>query len=208
MNVLIISSSSRHKSLSLRFSNYLQAELLRLIKSIEVEVVNFESFDFPFPTRERLNRNKLSDFQQQIVQNWEKADLVFFCLPEYNWTTNGEVLLLLEQLGTITFADLFDEKVFAMIGISSGRGGRMPALEVGKIVEKLISFLDKIALVSPKIFEAHEVGLNLDTLSKSTGNPIFNKGVEDFISYTIRFFNRWIGGSAKEEVALLATNKE
>lgn len=171
----------------------------RLLKSVNVTVANFEFFDFPFPGKERLNRKKLSVFQQNLVTDWEKADLIFFCLPEYNWTTNGEVLLMLEQLGTITFADLFEEKVFAMIGISSGRGGRMPALEVGKILEKLISFLDRIALVSPKIFEAHEVALNLDSNSKSTGNMVFETAVEDFIAYTVRFYNRWIQGSLKRK---------
>lgn len=200
MNVLIISASPRDESLSLRFSIYLKYEIEKHNPASNVQIIGFESFDFPSSGRSSVNPYQLSPFQKKLIEAWADADLVFFCLPEYNWTTSGEVFTLLEQLGTKSFSHLFDEKVFAMVGISSGRGGRIPALEVGKVIEKLISFLGKLAVVSPKIFEAHEVGLNLSESSLSVGNSAFEKWVADFIHYTLRFQNRWETGAKKKEL--------
>lgn len=206
MNTLIISASPRDESLSLRFSVYLKAEIVRHHAGGDVQIIGFEAFDFPSSGRAVVSPYQLSPFQRDLVDKWAKADLVIFCLPEYNWTTSGEVFTMLEQLGTSSFSNLFDEKVFAMVGISSGRGGRIPALEVGKVIEKLISFLGKMAVVSPKIFEAHEVGLHLREDSSSTGNPVFESWVIDFVRYTLKFQNRWESGAKKQESQALNLN--
>lgn len=195
MNILIISASPRKGSLSLRFAHYLKTTLIQFQTDTEVRILNFEEFDIPLSGRAILTRESLTGFQQELISSWEKAQIIFFCLPEYNWSTNGEVFIMLDQLGGRNFAHLFDEKIFAMIGVSSGRGGRIPALEVGKVVEKLISFLGKLSIVSPKIFEAHDVGKNLSELSVSSGNQVLEREVDDFVLYTYKLYNRWVKGA-------------
>jgi hypothetical protein len=49
-----------------------------------------------------------------------------------------------------------------------------------------------LSVLSPKIFEAHEIGQNLSEESVSTGNPVFESGVRDFARYTMKVARRWI----------------
>jgi chromate reductase len=142
--------------------------------------------------RQKLDYNTLSDYQKNLISKWQEAHLVIFCNPEYNWTTNGEVFTMLDQIGNKFFAHLFDNKAFAFVGTSSGRGGRLPALEVSKVVSKVISFQNRLSIISPKIFEAHEIAKNLNENGDSVGNPVFESGLAEFIQYTLAVARRWV----------------
>lgn len=192
MNVLIISSSARAESLTLRFSKYLQEIFLRVRPVSQADLVDFKGFDFPSLASSELNPAALTPFQQTLISLWEKADLVVFCCPEYNWSTNAEVYSMLEHLGSEQFAYLFENKVFASVGVSSGRGGRITGLEISKMVNKLISFLGKISIVSPKILEAHEVGHNLAENGDLIGHHRFALETKKFVDYTISLTLRWL----------------
>lgn len=191
MNILIVSTSpqknSSTKKVCLFLRNQLAAEGFD-----QVKLIDFENFDFPSIGEKSLNPDNLNLFQQSLVSAWAKADLVFIACPEYNWSVNGEVLTMLEQLGSRHFKHLFDQKVFAMVGVSSGRGGRLPALEIAKITNKLISFLGTLSVVSPKILEAHEVPQNLNAEGNSTGNAIFDREVRNFVRYSLAVADRWL----------------
>ena len=191
MKITIISTSLRKGSQTLRFSKYLLEIFKKQLSSLEVDIIDFELFDIPFIGRGKLDKDNLSDFQSRMVNLWDNANLVVFISPEYNWAPNGETFIMLDQLGNKSFEHLFDGKIFAFVGVSSGRGGRQPALDTAMVVSKLISFQNKLSIVSPKIFEAHEVGKNILENNTSSGNLIFEAGVEDFVKYTLRILNRW-----------------
>lgn len=196
MNVLIICTSQNKNGSTKKVSNFL-LEVFKKSGVNNCEIVDFEKFDLPSVAKEVLEPSNLSGFQSRLVSEWEKASLVVIASPEYNWSVNGEVLTMLEQFGSKKFKALFDQKVFAMVGVSSGRGGRLPALEIVKVTNKLISFLGVFSVVSPKILEAHEVPLNLDQFGRSMGNTLFDREVRSFVDYSIRVAEKWLVGETK-----------
>ncbi|RYF48836.1 MAG: NADPH-dependent oxidoreductase, partial [Cytophagaceae bacterium] len=127
MKITLISTSSRKNSNSLRFVNYVR-HLLTAEGQHEVSVVTFEHYDIPFVGQGSVKPDQLTPFQQELTSAWEAADLVLFAMPEYNWTAPPQATNAIHQLGGPSFKHLFENKVFAMVGISNGRGGRQPAL--------------------------------------------------------------------------------
>lgn len=192
MNIAIISTSPRKNSNSLKVARYIKSVLAE--QEDDLSLLHFEEVDIPMVGRKKMDQESLSEFQQRLIKVWGEADLVIFTIPEYNWTTSGELINAMHQLGTKPFADLFNGKVFALVGVSSGRGGRRPCLEMNILISKLISFLNQYSILSPKIFESHDTGKNLDAEGVSTGNEIYEKGVKDFVSYTLRIARHWHSG--------------
>lgn len=189
MNIAIISTSPRKDSNSLKVARYIKSVLAE--QEDDLSLFHFEEVDIPMVGRKKLDQENLSEFQQRLIKVWGEADLVIFTIPEYNWTTSGELINAMHQLGSKPFAELFNGKVFALVGVSSGRGGRRPCLEMNILINKLISFLNQYSILSPKIFESHDTGKNLDAEGVSTGNEIYEKGVKDFVNYTLRIATQW-----------------
>jgi chromate reductase, NAD(P)H dehydrogenase (quinone) len=192
MNIAIISTSSRKNSNSLRFSRYLQ-HVLTETDQHEVTIVSFEDYDIPFVGQAGIKPDALTPFQQDLIGAWTAADLVFFALPEYNWTAPPQATNTIHQLGGPPFKHLFDNKVFAMVGISNGRGGRQPALDMTTVVNKTISFTNSYGLVSPKLYESHETPANLDEDGQFVGHEIYAKTARAFIDYSLTVAQRWVG---------------
>lgn len=191
MRILIVSASPRRNSLTFRFCQFLKNSLLQSKSVEDVRVVDFDDFDIPVFGKGTVDRNSPTPFQRNLISAWQQADFVVFCSPEYNWTANSELFTLFDQIGRKDFKELFENKVFASIGVSSGRGGRQPALDVNRVLSKVISFLDAISVVSPKILEVHEGSKNIGEDFESLGNPVFNASVHDFIQYNLRLLNHW-----------------
>ena len=192
MKIAVISTSPRKNSNSLKVARYVK-NVLTEQGAKEVDIFHFEEVDIPMVGRGSLDKKNLTPFQQELYTTWNEADLIIFILPEYNWTLSGEIVNAMHQLGSKDFAHLFNGKVFAMVGVSSGRGGRTPCLDMTTLTNKLISFLNQYSIVSPKIFESHETGANLDQDGRSTGNPVYEKGVKDFVNYTLKVAWKWHG---------------
>ena len=191
MKVAIISTSPRQESNSLKVAKYLKS--LIAAHESDTTMFDFREIDIPMVGRGSLDPQNLSAFQQKLIKIWGEADLVVMAVPEYNWITSGELINALHQLGKKPFLNLFDNKVFALVGVSSGRGGRQPCLEVGMIINKLIGFNKEVSMVSPLYFESHETGQNLDEDGKPTGNETYAKGITEFVDYTLRVAKRWHG---------------
>jgi len=189
-----MAASPRQNSLTLRFSNFFKNEIEKN-ENCMVEVIDFEDFDVPVIGKGNFGIQHLTPFQSQIVAGWSKADLVIVCSPEYNWTANAELFILFDRFGNSDFRTLFENKVFTFVGVSSGRGGRQPALDLLKVVSKVVSFLGAISIVSPKILEVHEGNKNLDKDSNSLGNSVFEAETKSFIDYTLRLTHRWKNGN-------------
>jgi chromate reductase len=186
----IISASPQKDSNSLRFAKALQ-HLLAERSFIGVEVVNFETYDIPWVGAGNINLHQLTDFQQQLITVWEKSDLLFIVAPEYNWSFSPQLINALDQLGGKTFAHLFDNKVFAIAGVSSGRGGRQPAIQLTTVLNKLINFLDGDSVIVPRIFESQETDKMLDADGYFTGSEAYVKGANAFVEYSLRIAQRW-----------------
>ena len=191
MNIAIIATSPRKNSNSLRFSRHLQ-KVLQASNNQDTTIVDFHYFDIPSVGRGIINKDALTDFQRELLTAWEKADLVFFVTPEYNFTVNGDLLNALHQLGSKDFAHLFHDKVFAWAGVSAGRGGKNPCLDLTTVINKIINFSNQYSVVSPRIFESHETHKNLDENADSVGNKIYEDGVKAFLDYSLEVTKRWV----------------
>ena len=190
MKITVISTSPRQNSGSLRLAKMFASKLESKTGST-VRCVNMEDCDIPMIGRGALDAESLTAFQQEFLGAWGEADLVIFTIPEYNFSTGGEFINALHQLTGAAFAHLFDGKVFALAGVSAGRGGRLPALDIGVILSKNISFLNKYSIVSPKFFESHETQQNIDTEGQSMGNEFYDSTVDKFLDYTLTIAGQW-----------------
>ncbi|NJL13147.1 MAG: NAD(P)H-dependent oxidoreductase [Microscillaceae bacterium] len=189
MQTLVISTSPRKGSNSLRVANAL-AHLSQEAGG-EVKSLDFEAYDLPLVGQGGLKKDQLSDFQAKLIESLTQAQVILLAVPEYNWTTSGQLINAIHQLGNPDFGHVFDNKLFALVGVSSGRGGRIPCLEMTTLLNKMISFLNKQSIVSPRIFESHETPQNLDEQGQLLSNELYNKGLRDFVAYTFRLAQRW-----------------
>ena len=196
MKIALISTSSRKNSNSLRFVNYLRHILTEGSQHSdarhEVSVVTFEDYDIPLVGQGSVRKEALTPFQEELINTWEAADLVFFAMPEYNWTAPPQATNAIHQLGGPVFKHLFDNKVFAMVGISNGRGGRQPALDMTTVVNKIISFTNSYSIVSPKLYESHETDKNLDEQGHFIGHEVYERTARAFVDYTLNIAQRWM----------------
>lgn len=198
MKITLIATSSRKNSNSLRFVSYLR-HLLAEEGQHEVTILDFEHYDIPFVGQGAVKKDTLTPFQAQLINAWEAADLVLFAMPEYNWTAPPQATNLIHQLGGPAFKHLFENKVFAMVGISNGRGGRQPALDMTTVVNKLISFTNSYSIVSPKLYESHETDKNLDEHGHFVGHEVYERTAKAFLHYTLNVAQRWMAPSLVEK---------
>jgi chromate reductase len=190
MKVLVLSTSPR-AGLTLRFSQYLVRLLTETHPDLKVSLIDFREFDLR-PSGKGNFPDQDSPFQQNLLKQWAEARLIVFCSPEYNWTASAETFVLMERLGSRQFRNYFENKVFAVAGVSSGRGGRQPALDISRVLSKIIGFIPVESIVSSKILEVHDTGMNLDEHSLSRGNPVFEQAAGEFADYSIRLADRWM----------------
>lgn len=198
MKITLISTSSRKNSNSLRFVSYLR-HVLAEEGQHEVSIVTFEQYDIPFVGQGIVRKESLTPFQQELVGAWEAADLVIFAMPEYNWTAPPQATNMIHQLGGPAFKHLFENKVFAMTGVSNGRGGRQPALDMTTVVNKLVSFTNSYSIVSPKLYESHETDKNLDENGHFVGHEVYERTARAFLEYTLTVAQRWMSPSLVEK---------
>ncbi|UHG88993.1 NAD(P)H-dependent oxidoreductase [Spirosoma oryzicola] len=198
MKIALISTSSRKNSNSLRFINYVR-QLLTADEQHEVSIVTFEQYDIPYVGQGSVKPETLTPFQHELIDAWESADLVIFAMPEYNWTAPPQATNTIHQLGGPAYKHLFDNKVFAMVGVSNGRGGRQPALDMTTVVNKIISFTNSYSIVSPKLYESHETDKNLDENGNFVGHDVYERTAKAFVDYTLQVAQRWIGSEQLTE---------
>lgn len=198
MKIALISTSPREDSNSLRFVNFLN-HVLAEGGQHEASVVSFEQYDIPFVGQGVVDKDELTPFQAELIAAWEAADLVIFASPEYNWTAPPQATNTIHQLSGPAFKHLFDNKVFAMAGVSNGRGGRQPALDMTTVVNKIISFTNSYSIVSPKLYESHETHQNVDENGQFVGHPVYDKTARSFMEYTLNVVQRWMQPSLVEK---------
>jgi chromate reductase, NAD(P)H dehydrogenase (quinone) len=183
MQVAVISTSPRGGSSSLKVARAVAHAAQAAGHT--AQVIHMEQCDIPMVGRGSVDPAQLTDFQRIFTDQWAAADLVIFTLPEYNWTNGGEFVNMVHQLGGKAYAHLFHQKVFGLVGVSAGRGGRLPAIDASVLLSKIIAFTGGVSVISPKIYEAHEVPKNIDSNGNSLGNEIFDRGLVDFVGYSL-----------------------
>lgn len=193
MQILILSGSSRKNSNSLLVSRYL-TNLRTKQENLNFTVIDIADEQIPTVGRGSIDPENLTDFQKNLIEKWNHAALIIVTAPEYNWSTNAELINLAHQLGNKNHAYLFNNKVFAFVGVSTGRGGRQSALELMMIFNKIISFTNNQSIVCPKLWESHETHLNIDTASLQSDNKVYTESAQNFLEYAIEMAKRWQAG--------------
>lgn len=193
MHITLLATSIRPHSNTLRFIHFLQ-HLLAEHPQHSVSVVSFENYDLPFVGQAVLKPEQLTPFQKTLIDAWEKADLVIIAMPEYNWTAPAQATNMIHHFGGPAFKHLFSNRTFALAGISNGRGGRQPALDVGVVLNKMISFTNSDSIVSPKIYESHETDKNLNPDGTFAGHEVYDNTARNFLNYSVSVAQRWLSG--------------
>lgn len=187
MNICIISGSSRMGSNTLKVAKAIR-NLLN--KNYKINFIDFQENDFPSIGRKKIDKTNLTNFQRNFANFFKDSHLIIFCIPEYNWTTNPEVINVLHQIGSKEFMECFENKVFAIVGVSTGLGGRRPAIEITTLLNKIISFMGAIAIVSPLILESHKTEENISFDGNFLNKEIENKFI-NFLDYTLKITKKW-----------------
>lgn len=188
MNVCIISGSARANNNTIRVGKAIASQYGT---GHSVTLVDFQQYDIPLIAQGDIMHEELTPFQKGMVKAMEEAQLIYIITPEYNWSTTPEILNWLHRFGDKNYTRLFDEKVFALVGVSTGKGGKAPALHLTGILHKIISFLELQSVVSPKLFESHFTKDVLDENGVSQGNVMYDHGLASFIAYTNQIAERW-----------------
>ncbi|MCS7204796.1 MAG: NAD(P)H-dependent oxidoreductase [Leptospiraceae bacterium] len=194
LNIAILSGSSRKGSNTIKVAKALKHLLQQNEIVDQIYLIDMVDSDIPLVGRGEINKEFLTPFQRQLVYSFENSELILLCLPEYNWITNPEVINLFHQLGTKEFFSCFHLKVFATIGVSSGRGGRRPCIELHTLLNKIISFMGAISVVSPLILESHETDKEFDEegnfLNRQNRGIYYEKFI-NFTDYTLKLSSKW-----------------
>lgn len=190
MNICIISGSARANNNTIRVAKAI-AERMQLLGHT-TSLVDFVGYDIPLINQGEITPESFTPFQQHLTNSMIVANAILVITPEYNWSTTPEILNWLHRFGERRFAAHFQDKVFATVGVSTGKGGKAPAIHLHSVLNKIISFTNLDSVVSSRIFESHFTKDVLDEHGKSLGNPMFDAGLNDFIDYTLRITARWV----------------
>lgn len=191
MKLTILSSSPRPRSNSMRVAKAVQ-RIAQQQGINHIDVIDFAHYDIPLYNQGIIDPNALTPFQQQLTEALTGECMVVMVVPEYNWTMPAELANFIHRMGDAPFIHLFDKKVFALIGVSTGKGGRQPVVQLTYILGKIISFFELDTVVSSKMFESHFTKDVLDENGNSLGNAPYDTGLEKFVQYTIRSAKRWL----------------
>lgn len=189
--ITLISGSPRQNSNTMRVAKALRNAILAHNNEEQVHIVDFYQFDIPSMNQGKLDPQNLSKFQADLYQHCVASDLVFILTPEYNWFPSAEIIQMIHTMAAQPFKDMWNNKVFATCGISNGRGGRMPAVQLSYTLNKILNVFNCESIVSPKIFESQFTDKALDAEGMSTGNTEYMGGLEAFVAFNLKLKNRW-----------------
>jgi chromate reductase len=185
MKTAILSGSSRKGNNTIRVARAIQ----RLIP--DSLIVDYQDYDLPSYNQEEMLNFGGTPFQKQLITAIKDSDFIIVLTPEYNWFPSAEIVNTIHHLGTNEYSHLFDNKVFTTVGVSAGRGGRMPMVQLSFVINKVIQFFSLNSITSPKSFEAQEVPKCINEEGELLANEAFNKGLKDYVAYNVNLAKRW-----------------
>ncbi len=185
-NIAIIAGSSRSQSTTHKLALAIQGHLQNQTSG-QIFLPDFTQYDIPFFNQKPIDNNNPSSFQSQIIQAFSQSKIIFLLSPEYNWTISAEILNLFHQFGSAKYAAMWQNKVFAFAGVSSGRGGRFPAADMIRVVGKIVGFLNLQSIISTHTFESQFTNQALNPDGTPQQNPEFQQGLQNFINYQLQY---------------------
>jgi chromate reductase len=156
----------------------------------EIFLPDFTTYDIPFHNGGDLIKNQLTTFQQSVYTAMSKANVIFILTPEYNWFPSAEIINLINQFGNKNYEECWNHKIFVTCGVSSGRGGRIPAVQLSYVLNKLINVMNYHSIVSAKSFESQFTANVLNADGNSLGSEEYDKGIEQFVHYNLQLLNK------------------
>ncbi|MDP2174559.1 MAG: NAD(P)H-dependent oxidoreductase [Bacteroidota bacterium] len=189
--ITILSGSPRKNSITSRVAKAIQQQILSENHDMKVEMIDFADYDIPNFNQEGIKKDALTIWQSHLINSLAASKLVFFLTPEYNWMPSAEALQMIHVLGSNSFKEIWDNKVFATCGTSTGRGGRMPAIQLSNTINKVIHVFNFESMVSAKMFESQFTDKALDANGNSIGNSEYDKGLKAFVDYSLNISERW-----------------
>ena len=185
MKITVLSGSARKGNNTLRVA--------KAIKKIYLEttIIDYQEYDIPSFSDQYIVLGQETSFQKELIEAIDSSDLLIVLTPEYNWFPSAEVINTIHQLAVNTYKHIFDNKVVATVGVSTGRGGRMPAVQLGYVFNKIFNVFDLNSITSPRTFEAQEVTKCIDSEGNLLDNEKFNGGFKAFIDYSLKVAKRW-----------------
>ena len=185
MKTAIISGSARLDNNTMRVALAIQAMLE------EAHIVDMRAYDLPNANEGFLNKGSLTPFQKELIDSIDEAELLIVLTPEYNWFPSAEVVNMVHQLASKDFSHIFDNMVAAFVGVSTGRGGRMPAVQLSYVFDKIFNVFHLQRISSPKKFESQFTTQCISEQGVLLDNELYNKGLKDFVHYSINVADRW-----------------
>lgn len=185
MKVGILSGSARPNNNTLRVAKAMKKEL------VDCTIVDFQAYDLPNFSQGWVSPESETPFQQHLIKTIHEADLLIVLTPEYNWFPTAEIINTIHQLAGASYKHIFDNTVVSTVGVSAGRGGRMPAVQLGYVFNKIFNVFDLNSITSPRTFEAQEVTKCVDADGNLLDNEMFNEGFRSYLSYSMKVAKRW-----------------
>lgn len=185
MKTVIISGSARKDNNTLRVAKAIS----NMIE--DSYIIDFQAYDLPNANDGFLDQGGLTPFQKELTDGINEAGLLIVLTPEYNWFPSSEIVNMVHQLASDDFGHIFDNMVAAFVGVSTGRGGRMPAVQLSYVFDKIFNVFNHSSITSPKKFESQFTTKCIDKDGNLLDNQIYNKGLSDFVDYSINVAKRW-----------------
>lgn len=176
--ICILSGSARINSNTLKVSKAL-AKLCDK-HGQKSKIIDFAGYDVP-NYNQHFDPENLSAWQNNAAEAMASASHIVWVSPEYNWMPTAEVMQFINRFANKKLLKLWDQKVFATVGLSSGIGGRVPAVTMKSVLDKVIDFLEVQSRTIAAIQEVHFVPQVMDEEGELLGNEFFNKSFEDFV---------------------------
>lgn len=188
MTVGILSGSSRQNSNTGKVGMAIERILIANgVAPADIRRPDFAKYDLPFMNGGDVIKEALTPFQKDVYETMRDSRLIFVLSPEYNWFPSPEIINLVNHYGNRDMAECWENKTFATCGVSAGAGGRIPAVQLSYLVNKIINVMDFRSIVSAKMFESMHTAKSLDANGNSLGNEIYDAGLEKFVRYNLEF---------------------
>jgi chromate reductase len=176
--ITILSGSARHNANTLRVAKAAQQEINNA--NISAEIIDFKDFDIP-NYNQRFDPANLSTWQQGALDSILKSKLVIFISPEYNWMPTAEMIQFINRFSGNGLNHIWDNRTFATIGLSSGIGGRLPALHLKNMIDEVIGYSKSSGKTVSAIQEVNYVMDVIDIDGNLLENELFNQSFSGFI---------------------------
>jgi chromate reductase, NAD(P)H dehydrogenase (quinone) len=194
MKICILPGSSRKNSNTAKVAKGIKRIVMdNGVSDENIFIPDFTLYDIPFSNGQPMIEGSLSDFQQAVYAGMSNADIVFFLSPEYNWFPSAEIINIVHVFGSKEYKECWSNKLFATCGISNGRGGRIPAVQLSYVINKLINVMDLQSVVSAKMFESQFTNKVLDENGHSLGHEEYDHGLIQFVNYNLNMAKKVLG---------------